>query len=50
MDEHLDVDSDNPRNIAARGGYEGGQKINGRKRQAMVDTDGRALRLRALAR
>jgi transposase len=28
-------------------GYDGGKKINGRKRHAMVDTDGRALKLQA---
>ncbi len=28
-------------------GYDGGKKIKGRKRHAMVDTDGRALKLRA---
>lgn len=30
-------------------GYDGGKKINGRKRHAMVDTDGRALKLQAHA-
>jgi hypothetical protein len=31
-------------------GYDGGKKIKGRKRHALVDTDGRALKIRRLSK
>jgi putative transposase len=45
------IDSQSVKTIEAGGprGYDAGKKINGRKRHAMVDTDGRALVLQAHA-
>jgi putative transposase len=41
------IDSQNVKTTEAGGprGYDAGKKVNGRKRQAMVDTDGRAVML-----